>query len=165
MSVHTRVSVIEAVSATLTEMLGDDFDAQTFWDTLDGETDIIDLINQVLRHRSHDRALAEAAKVEASNLAARAKRLADRDAAHKKALKMLLDAAGQRKVETPLATISVQKGRTSVRITDAAAVPSQLCKTTVTPDKAAILTQIRAGEFVPGAEMSTGEETVSVRVK
>lgn len=165
MNFQSQLPLIQRVSKMLCEALGDDFDAETFWDTLEGETNAVDLINHVLRQRSHDKALAEATRAEAADLSARAKRFADRDAAHKKALQMLLDATGQRKVETPLATVSRQKVRASVQITNEAFVPRQLCKTTVTPDKNAIKKQLEAGETVPGAALVAGHETISIRVK
>jgi len=52
-----------------------------------------------------------------------------------------------------------------VQITDEAAIPSQLCKTTVAPDRSAIKAQLLAGETVPGAMIVTGKDSLSVRVK
>jgi len=156
---------IATVSAELTEMLGDDFDAETFWDSLDGETDALDIIDHLLASMQEDEALADATKAQASELSARASRVASRASAKKKALGTILDAANQKKIERPRGTVSRLAGRLSVQITDEASVPSQLCKTTVTPDKTAIKKQLEAGEAVPGAELVRGPDTVSVRVK
>lgn len=165
MNIRADVTLIEAVSRQLVEMLGEDFDPETFWDTLDGETDALDLIDHVLKSMQDDAALAGAARAQADELFSRARRIQSRADAKKASLKTILDATGQRKVERPRGTISKLAGRLSVSITDETAVPSQLCKTTVTPDKAAIKKQIEAGESVPGAELVRGDDTISVRVK
>lgn len=165
MNIHADVTLIEAVSLQLTEMLGDDFDPDTFWDSLDGETDALDLIDHVLASMQEDDALAAATKAQADDLTARARRVKARADAKKSTLKTILDAAGQRKVERPRGTVSKLAGRLSVKITDETSIPSQLCKTTVAPDKTAIKKQIEAGEEVPGAELVRGEDTISVRVK
>ena len=69
------------------------------------------------------------------------------------------------KVERPLATVSRLKGRLSVHIIDAEAIPSQLCRVVTSPDKTAIKKQLEAGEHVPGAVLEQGAPTISVRVK
>lgn len=159
-----NTSLITGISNGLRDMLGDEFDAETFWDTLDGEADVLDIADHILAKRLEDHAMATAAKQLAQDQAARAKRFADRDAAHKSALMAILSAAGETKLERPGGTVSMRKGGTSVNITNEADVPTQLCKTTVTPDKAAIKKALQQGEAVPGAELVTGSETISVRV-
>lgn len=164
MNIQPDLRLIETISAELTEMLGDDFDAETFWDSLDGETDATDIMDRLLASMRDDDALYEAAKAQADALSSRATRFADRAKAKKKMLGLILDAAGQKKAERPLGTVSRVAGRMSVQITDEASVPSQLCKTTVVPDKVAIKKHLEAGEAVPGAELVRGPDSVMVRV-
>jgi hypothetical protein len=85
--------------------------------------------------------------------------------AHRAAQKLVMEAIGLRKIERPLATLSMRNGPASVSIYDAEAVPTQLCRITRSPDKTAIRAQIEAGEAVPGAELTPGKGTLSVRVK
>lgn len=165
MNIRPDISLIQAVSEELVAILGDDFDAETFWDSLDGETDAAEIMDRVLASMQDDEALAEAAKAQSAELAARASRISARAAAKRKTLGLILDATGQKKAERPRGTVSRLAGRLSVAITDEASIPSQLCKTTVTPDKAAIKKQLEAGETVPGAELVRGSDSVSVRVK
>lgn len=165
MNIHADLPLIKRVSDQLRDMLGDDFDDETFLDSLDGETDAMDIADRLIASMQDDTALANAAKAEAADIAARAKRIAERAEAKKKALFLVLDATGQKKLERPRATISRRAGSLSVCITDETSIPSQLCKTTVTPDKSAIKKQLEAGEEVPGAELRRGEDGITVRVK
>lgn len=165
MNTHANIPLIEQVSAQLVALLGDDFDPEAFWDTLDGETDVMDIIGHLIRDREEAKAHEAASKALAGEYATRAKRLSDRQKAIAAALGAILDATKQRKVTHPLGTVSRTNGRLSLQITDEAAIPSQLCATITKPDNAAIKAQIEAGETVPGAEMVRGADGVTVRVK
>lgn len=165
MNHHANIPMIETVSAELRDMLGDDFDPETFWDSLDGETDALDLVGALIRQRVEAQTGEAAAKDAAGIYTARAKRMADRQKAIAKALGSILDATGERKVAHPLGTVSRTAGRLSVEITDEAAVPTQLCKMIRKPDTAAIKAQLDAGETVPGAALVRGPDGVTVRVK
>lgn len=165
MNIRPDLNLIQTVSETLVDMLGDDFDAETFWDSLDGEADVLDIADHLIASMQDDDSLSQAARAQAADLQARAKRIAERATAKKRTLFLVLNATGQKKLERPRATISRRAGGVSVQITDDASVPTQLCKTTVAPDKAAIKKQLEAGETVPGAQLVRGEDTISVRVK
>ena len=156
--------LIETVAAELRDMLGEDFDESTFLDSLDGETDALDVADALIAGMQDAEALATAAKAQADALKARADRLKARSAAYKGRMLTLLDAIGQKKLERPGATISRRTGSLSAQITDEASVPSQLSKIVQTPDKTAIKKQLEAGEAVPGAELARGEDGVTVRV-
>lgn len=158
-----NLTLIEQVSAELAEILGDDFDPATFWDTLDGETDVMDLMGHLIRERVEAQAHEKASKEAAAVYAERARRMADKSRAMTKAMGRLLDATDQKKLAHPLATISRTSGRMSCRVTDESAVPTQL--TIRKPDTAAIKRALEAGEGVPGAELVRGEDGVTVRIK
>lgn len=165
MNVRPDINLIEHVSTMLVDMLGEDFDPETFWDSLDGETDAMDIIGRLVRDREEAKAHAEASKALADQYVARARRLNERASAVSAALGAILDATGQRKVAHPLATVSRTTGRLSCKVADEAAIPSQLTITTVKPDTAAIKKQLEAGEDVPGAELVRGADGLTVRVK
>lgn len=145
--------------------LGDDFDPETFMDTLDGMTDAADIADRMIADMLAAEAMGEAIRGEIADLTARRDRYDARKDAFRRQLLSLLDATGEKKMERPRATISRRAGLPSVQITDEAAIPSQLCKTTVAPDKAAIKAQLLSGETVPGAQIVMGADGVTVRVK
>jgi hypothetical protein len=155
---------VQRIADDLRAMLGDDFDPDTFLDTLDGETDALDIADKLIAEMQAADALADAAKAQADALASRAARLRARSHAHKAQFLPLLDAIGVKKLERPAATISRRQGSMSVQIIDPASIPSQLCKIVATPDKTAIKAQIEAGVDVPGARLERGPDGVTVRV-
>lgn len=164
MNINANIPLIEQVSSALRDHLGDDFDAETFWDTLDGETDAVDLMDRVIADASHAKAMEEAIRLQVEDLSVRKARMSDRQKAAKVAMLMILDASGEKKIERPAATVSRRTGSISVQIEDETAIPSQLCKTTIAPDKAAIKKQLQAGGAVPGASLQRGPDGVTVRV-
>jgi len=156
---------IRRIAQEIRDLLGDDFDSETYLDTLDGETNALDAIGYLIQQREEAKAHAEACKQLEATYKARATRLTAKATAMTEAMGAVLDAIGERKVAHPLGTVSRTKGRTIAVITDEEAIPSQLCKVVRSPDKAAIKEQLEAGEDVPGATLETSPDGISVRVK
>lgn len=165
MNVRPDFKLIQLMAEEIRAALGDDFDADAFLDTLDGETDAADIADWLLAELADAEAMAEAIRGQEADMKARRQRYDMRGEAFRRQLLNLLDAIGEKKIERPRATVSRRAGLPSVQITDEAAIPSQLCKTTVAPDKAAIKAQLMAGETVPGAQIVVGEDGVTVRTK
>ena len=144
-------------------MVGDDEDC--FLDTLDGETDAMDVLGKLIQERQEMKANEAAVKDLAKTYQERAARLNAKADAISQTIGHLLDAIGSKKVAHPLATVSRTKARQSVLVTNPEEIPTQLTKTKRSPDLVAIREQLEAGEFVPGAEIKLGNPGVTVRVK
>lgn len=154
---------IAAIAANLRAILGDDDDEQVFFDTLEGETDVMEIAGRLIARRVEAQASRDAMKAVAQTYSERAKRF-DRTAdACTAALGKLLDAIGEQKLPHALGTVSRTKPRERAEVYDETAIPSQLCKRV--PDTSAIKAQLEAGEDVPGARLVMGEPGVMVRVK
>ena len=156
---------IAAVASLIRDLLGDDCDDATLADTLEGETDLMEVVDALLEADAEARALADAVKQREAELAERRRRIEARSAAARRGMLELLNASGLLKIERPAGTVSRLKGRARVQITDEDAVPTQLCRVVKHPDKGAIKKALEAGEDVPGAELVMGSDTVSVRVR
>ncbi len=144
-------------------LTGDDQD--TFLDTLDGETDAMDILGKLIQERTECSIYEGSAKELAATYTARAKRLSNKQEALSITIGHLLDAMGQTKIQHPLATVSRTKPRKKVVVVDQHDIPSQLTTVTVKPDMAAINKQMDAGELVPGCEYQMGNSSVTVRIK
>ena len=76
------------------------------------------------------------------------------------------DKRGKRTLRLPTATVSAVAGKQSVVITDAAALPFDMMSTKdPVPDKTAIRAELDAGRAVPGATLSNGTPSISIRRK
>ena len=164
MNIQSNLPLIAAMAEMLAPYRDDE---ETYSDTLEGETNVMELLDGEIAAMQSDEALAEAIKAQEDALRVRRERVSMRAEAHKKNLKLILQPAVLQKAERPRATVSIRPGSLSVRIVDEAEIPSQLMREKVTraPDKAAIKAQIEAGVEVPGAVIERGDDTVSVRVK
>ena len=142
MNIRPDFKLIQLMAEEIRAALGDDFDAEAFLDTLDGETDAADIADRLLAELADAEAMAEAIRGQEADMKARRQRYDMRGEAFRRQLLNLLDAIGEKKIERPRATVSRRAGLPSGQITDEAAIPTHLCKTTVTPDKAAIKAQL-----------------------
>lgn len=154
--------LITYISEQLTDYR-DDLDA--FWDTLDGETDVMDAVGQIIQGMIEADAALTSVQEIMDRYAQRQSAIRSRKEALQRTLKSICLMTGQTKIPHPLGTVSLREGSKSVHITDLDAIPSQLCKITKTPDKTAIKKQIEAGETIDGAEIVIGPQTISVRIK
>lgn len=154
LDITNRIQQLQAMEATI--------DKESFHDTLEGlEGEFEDKVSRCIKMR--DSYLAEAKRME--GILAAYKRKVDRvlvTAAHLESyVQGEMMAANIKKVETPEVTVALRDYPT-VDIVNVDDVPSQLMRTsppkTITydpaPDKKAILTQLKAGETVPGCVLN-----------
>tara|TARA_R100001463_G_scaffold56727_2_gene108834 strand:- start:369 stop:845 length:477 start_codon:yes stop_codon:yes gene_type:complete len=142
-----------------------DTDEDFFWDTLDGETDVMDFVDNILVSKFENEANMKKNLDLAAQYKDRAYALETKDLAYAKQLQKILNLTEQQKIPSALATVSRRKGSTKLTITDAEKIPSQLCKVVTTPDNAIIKKQLQQGVKIDGAELTTGSETISIRRK
>jgi hypothetical protein len=139
-------------------------DDQLLADTLEGETDFAEAIGAVL-------AEIDEAETFAAALKEMAKRYTERRAAQEaKAEKLrgllssLMTAADLRKFKHARGTVSIRP--TPQRVTydgDPAALPDDLRTVTIKPDLRALKDALANGVVIPGAALTNGGETVSIR--
>tara|TARA_B100001093_G_C26754113_1_gene982535 strand:- start:576 stop:1058 length:483 start_codon:yes stop_codon:yes gene_type:complete len=154
--------MIERVAEELSPF-ADDVDC--FWDTLDGETDVMELVGTLLENITKADSDNDAILLLIEKYHDRGKLIRNRRDKLKSTLKNILVATGQKKIPHALATVSMRKGGQSVRIVNDEEIPSQLCKVVKIPDKTAIKNQLLAGENVDGAILFETPETISIRMK
>jgi hypothetical protein len=160
---YVNFEEIKRMADSIREICGDDED--TLLDTLDGETDAMDVLGKLIEQRQWAKASQQAAKEMAAQYTERAKLYDARADATTQVIGHLLDAMGVKKADHPLGTVSRTKPRQKVVVEDPNEIPSQLMRITETPDLTAIKQQLEAGEFVPGATIKVGNPSVTVRIK
>ena len=154
---------IRRLADSIREICGDDED--TLLDTLDGETDAVDVLGKLIQERLEVLGYEATNKELAEQYKRRADKMASKADAINQQMRHLLNAMGVKKVNHALATVSITKPRWSVEVVDEAQVPTQLKITTSKPDLRAIKKILDDGEPVPGCRPKVGYEGITVRIK
>jgi len=140
-------------------------DLELFWDSIEGETDVMEIVGTVIEQVNETDANIEACKNLSKLYQDRKSVLESRKYNLTKMLKTVLLCTNQKKIPHALATISLRNGMESLHITNEKEIPTQLCKVISTPDKTEIKKQLKAGVQIEGAELVTGPQTISIRMK
>lgn len=139
-------------------------DVATLRDTLEGISHAPDLIAQFVREARADEAMAEALSSMVKDMGERKTRFQIRAERRRLAAFNLMNACELRKIEMPDFTASIRSVPPKVAIDDESQIPDTLCKLIRSPDKTALKEALGNGP-VPGAHMTNGSETLTIRTK
>lgn len=152
---------IEALKVAHPELKEDD---EAWQISLESETDINDLLTNIVRQIEDAKALVIGTKDRFEELTKRKQRFEHRVEALRELAFKLMEAAGLPKLELPEATLSIRNVAPSVIITDEESLPDIACKFERKPDKAKIKELLASG-WVAGATMSNGTKSLTIRIK
>lgn len=142
----------------------EDNDEQLIFDSLEGETDLHEFLRKLEQRRQNIVDRANGIDIRIKILSERRGRFERGDEVMRKLIFDLMQTAGLKKVELPIATLSVRNGVPRVIITDELAIPDSLCRFKREPDKTKIKEALSDGP-VTGATLSNIEPTLSIRTK
>ena len=146
--------------------LEDDIDEATLADTLEGLTDLHELIAAVARSAMVDEALAAGLKGHIQALQDRLRRLTERATNRRRIARDAMLEVDLKKIVAPDFTLSVRPGSPAITVIDEAAIPDAYWKPREpTLDRAGLLSDLKAGVAVAGAALSNPEPVLSVRVR
>lgn len=140
-------------------------DLNALQDTLDGETDALDVAAGMIRAAQRRYAMAEGLRALQQDMADRKARLADGGDKLMEAAQSMMDAIGVRKMERPDFTAWLRATPPKVQIIDEGALPDRAWRTTRAIDKTEIKKLLAEGLEVPGAALTNGGESLTVRTK
>ena len=143
-------------------------DDELIVDMIAGETDALAGVSRLLRWMAERQAYIAALKEAANDMAERRKRFEAGVDTARTALATFMDAVSLTKIERPEATISLRPASQSVVYAAdfiAESLPEELRRWRCEPDKPAVKAALDAGEEVPGATLSNGGTTLTVRTK
>lgn len=143
-----------------------DIDEQTLADTVEGLTDMHEILQAIIRSALVDQALASGLKCRIADMQDRLNRLEDRISKRRQIAKDVMVDLGLKKLTAPDFTASIQPGIPSLTIIDVDAVP----KTYWEPGQPRLRRQLLAhdlkqGEEVSGAVLSEPQPFLSVRTR
>jgi len=154
------VTQIRALVAANPELLEDEVLAV---DTLEGQTDALDLVDEILCKITITKALANGLKDYVEELSNRLVRYQGRQDALRTLLLRILQESGLKRLERPSATLSLAKGPPKVMITDENLLAFEFLRIRQEPNKMKIKEALLAGDTVPGAQFSNSETTLTIR--
>lgn len=161
---HTLFAQTAAAKNLLAQyatILGEDDVAKS--DLVEGETNLHEAIERAAVRIIEIDALEASLKDVISGAQKRLKRLQDQRDLLRTSMAVALEVAGQKRIETAIATISLRPVPAKVEITDEAAIPSQFwTRAEPTINKRAVLQALKEEQVVPGAVLGNGGATVSV---
>lgn len=143
-----------------------DIDEQTLADTVEGLTDIHEIVQAIIRSALVDQALASGLKCRIADMQGRLDRLEDRVSKRRQIAKDVMVDLGLKKLTAPDFTASIQPGVPSLMVIDEDAVP----KTYWEPGEPRLRRQVLAhdlkqGDEVAGVVLSDPQPFLSVRTR
>lgn len=141
-------------------------DDEAWQASLESETGLHDILTNIVRRIEDTKALVVGTKDRFDELKARKDRFEHRVEALRELAFKLMQAADVAKVELPEATLSLRAG-TQQLVGDAepASLPDDLCKISRSIDRTAVKDALKAGQTVPGFQLSNSPPSLSIRVK
>jgi hypothetical protein len=132
-------------------------------DILEGSTDYMDIINKCLLELSITEGYIEGIKISRARMDDRISKHTVRVNLIRTLLRRMLEMADMRTVKAANGTVSLSQKPLSVQILDEGLIPDEFMRIKVEPNKTLIGEKLKAGEDVPGATLSNGGETLTVR--
>jgi hypothetical protein len=140
-------------------------DEQTLADTVEGLTDLHEIVITIIRSALHDEALIKGLKCRITELQVRLDRLHDRASKRRQIAKDVMVDLGLKKITAPDFSASIRDGVAALTVIDADQVPSIYWQPGEPRLKRQQLAnELREGAEVPGVSLSTPETVLSVRV-
>ncbi len=138
-------------------------DEALFFDTLDGETDVLDKLRAIMRHGIEAAVFADALDRHIKVLEQRRDRFHAREDAARQTVREAMEVLEITKLTAPDFTASVVPGRPRVIVTDLDALPAEFVVTKRDARLSAIAAILKVGGDVPGAMFSNAQPTLTVR--
>jgi hypothetical protein len=141
-------------------------DEQTLADTVEGLTDLHEILTAVIRAALTDEALANGLKVWIAEMEDRLIRLQDRAAKRRQIAKDTMVELDLKKLAAPDFTASIRPGMPALMVIDEAVVPSIYWEPREPKlNRQELMADLKQGAEVDGATLSNPEPVLSVRTK
>jgi len=157
---HEITNLLAAVYQSNPELKSDD---DFKLDILEGSTDLLEIVDKLMINLSLTEGYIEGIKITRARIDARSVRLKNKSDVIRSIIRRLLEAAEMRKFTVPHGTASLTAKPQSVEIVDEGLLPEEFFRITKSPNKTLIGEKLKAGEDVPGAQLSNGGETLTIR--
>lgn len=143
-----------------------DIDEQTLADTVEGLTNLHEIVQAIIRSALAEEALAKGLKCRIADMQDRLNRFEDRASKRRQIAKDVMVDLGLKKLIAPDFTVSVREGTPSLMVIDEDAVPKTYWEPGEPRLRRQILTHhLKQGEEVAGATLSEPQPFLVVRTR
>ena len=143
-----------------------DADEESLADTLEGLSNLPDMLAEVCRSMLDDQAMVSALRGRIGDMQERCGRIEARARKKRDLVCSVMERADLKKVTEPDLTLSLRPARPPLSVVDEAAVPEAFWKPQPPKlDRQALIAALSAGREVPGAILGNAPMSVSVRTK
>lgn len=163
--IHFEVLQHQAIRAQLLEAFPD-LDEQTLLDTLEGASDLNEMLAGITRAYLEDKTLAAALKQRLDDMRNRLSRLEATADKKRDLITNVMEKAEIKKLMEPEFTLSLRVVPPGLQVTDEEVIPEDYWKPQAPKlDKAGLLATLKSGASVPGTCLGNGGHSISVRTK
>jgi hypothetical protein len=143
-----------------------DIDDDTLQDTLEGISDLPDLVKAIVRSSLEDDVLIGALKQRVEDMQARLSRLKDRFDRKRELASWAMINAEIGKIQTEDFTLSLRQGPPRLDVTDQEKIPTEFfIPQPPRLDRSGLISVLKRGDMIPGALLINGEMHIAVRVR
>ena len=143
-----------------------EIDDRTLADTLEGLTDLNEIVAALVRSALDDEALVVGLKARVCDMEARQARLIDRASKRRAIARDVMAELSLKKLVAPDFTISMRPGTPSLQVLDEKLIPTQYWEPREPRlKKAELLSELKHGAVIAGAILSNPEPVMSVRAR
>ena len=141
-------------------------DEQTLADTVEGLTDLHEIVAAIVRSALADEALATGLKGRIAEMQDRLDRLQDRASKRRQIAKDVMVELDLKKITAPDFTVSIRPGMPALLVLDEAAVPSIYWEPRDPRlNRQELLSELKGGADIKGVALSNPEPVLSVRTR
>jgi hypothetical protein len=141
-------------------------DEQTLADTVEGLTDLHQIVIAIIRSALADEALVTGLKCRIADMQGRLDRLQDRASKRRQIAKDVMVELDLKKITAPDFTVSIRPGTPALLVLDEAAVPSIYWEPREPRlNRQELLSELKEGAEIEGVALSNPEPVLSVRTK
>ena len=141
-----------------------EFDDQTLQDTLEGVTDLRDMLAAVLRSQLEDLMSAKALRGRIAEMETRLTRFERHVEKKRQLVATVMEHAQLRKIVEPDFTASLRRTPPALRVFDEGRIPNSFWRRQPAKlDRRAVLAALKAGQDINGATLDNGSMTLAVR--
>jgi hypothetical protein len=161
-SIEIEAEAARLLLANLKDVLAGDEDATL--STIEGETGLFEAIDEATARVLEIGAMQDAIGARMDSLKARMARLDAQSERIRTCIAVAMETAELKKLERPEATLSLGKKAATAVITNEADIPAEFWKPSDPKlDKKALLAALKDKREIPGATLSNGGTTLSIR--